>query len=202
MAPVALVAAGALDALVTAGLVGAAAVAASAVLFGPSRWTEWLASLPAFQHVVDSVPRLGTAIITPLWAARELGLTSLAAAAVAAAFAIAGAWLTWRVFRRPSEPAHRVGALAVASLVAAPYAMCYDATLVAPAVAALAVAGIGRGQPVLALLGLAAAFEVTAPSMGLPALLVVGAVLIADWRSAPGPDASASAATAPSAALP
>jgi hypothetical protein len=80
--------------------------------------------------------------------------------------------------------------------------MCYDATLVAPAVAALAVAGIGRGQPVLALLGLAAAFEVTAPSMGMPALLVVGAVLIADWRSAPGLDASASAPTAPSAALP
>lgn len=200
MAPVALVACGAWEALVSAGLVGAAALAASVLLFGADRWSEWLASLPAFQRVVESVPRLGGAIVTPLWAARELGLNGLAAASVAAVFALAGAGLVWRLFRRPGDAAHRVGALAVGSLVAAPYAMCYDATLLAPAAAALAVAAIGRGRPAVALFGLAAAYEITQPYLGLPALAAFAAAVIVDWRSAPARDASAS--MAPSSALP
>ena len=201
MAPVALVAAGALEALVTAGLVGAAAVAASAILFGAERWGEWLASLPAFQRVVESVPRLGTAIVTPLWAARELGLSG-AAAAVAALFALGGAFLVWRLFRRPADAAHRIGALAVGSLVAAPYAMCYDATLLAPAAGAMALAAIARERPAIALFALAAAFEVTAPNLGLPAILAFAAVVIVDWRSAPAPDEGASLPMAPSGAVP
>ena len=201
MAPVALMAAGAVEALVTAGLVGAAAVAASAILFGAERWSEWLASLPAFQRVVESVPRLGSAIVTPLWAARELGLGGLAAAAVAAVFALAGAVLVWRLFRRPADAAHRVGALAVGSLVAAPYAMCYDATLLAPAAVALALAAITRGRAVIALLGLAAAFEVTAPNLGLPAILAFAAIVIVDCRWARAPDAGASRPMASSGAV-
>jgi hypothetical protein len=200
MAPVALVACGALEALVAAGLVGAAAVAASVLFFGAERWSEWLASLPAFERVVESVPRLGTAIVTPLWAARELGLKDVAAAAVAGVFALAGAGMVWRLFRRPSDAAHRVGALALGALVAAPYAMCYDATLLAPAAAAMAVAAIGRGRPSIALFALAAAYEVTQPNLGLPALLAFAAVVIVDWRSAPA--RAASATMAPSGALP
>jgi len=200
MAPVALVASGALEALVTAGVVGSAAVAASVLFFGADRWAEWLASLPAFQRVVESVPRLGTAIVTPLWAARELGLKGVAAAAVAGVFALAGAGMVWRLFRRPSDAAHRVGALAVGALVAAPYAMCYDATLLAPAAAAMAVAAIGRGRPAIALFALAAAYEVTQANLGLPALLAFAAVVIVDRRLGPARDASAT--MAPSGALP
>jgi hypothetical protein len=182
MAPIGLVACGAFEALVSAGIVGAAAVAASAVLFGPARWHEWLASLPGFQHVIESVPALATAVITPLWAARELGLQGLPAVLIAAAFALGGAWLTWRTFRRPVDPARRVAALAVGSLIAAPYAMCYDAALIAPAATAIAIAGLQRGRIVLPLLALGAAFEVTAPNLGLPALLAFAALVMVEWR--------------------
>jgi hypothetical protein len=203
MAPVALVACGAFETLISAGLVAAAAVAASALLFGPARWSDWVASLPAFQQVVESVPRLGSAVITPLWAARELGLRGAPATVVEAAFALAGGWLTWTLFRKPAEPApqfaaHRVAALGVGSLVAAPYAMCYDGALIAPAAAALVVAGLAHGRPVLPLLALATAYEITAPYLGLPALIVFAAVVIADWRLAAAPDAAASARMTPS----
>ena len=104
------------------------------------------------------------------------------------------------MLRRPSDAAHRVGALAVGALVAAPYAMCYDATLLAPAAAAMAIAAIGRGRPAVALFALAAAYEVTQASLGLPALLAFASVVIVDRRLGPARDASATMAA--SGALP
>jgi hypothetical protein len=202
MAPIALAACGAVEALVAAGMVATLAVAASALLFGPARWSEWLASLPGFQRVVESVPSLGSAIITPLWAARELGLQGAAAVLVAAAFGLAGAWLTWTLFRRSPDPAHRVGAAAVGSLIAAPYAMCYDAALLAPAAMAIAAAGIGRGRLIVPLLCVGAAYAATTPYLGLPALVLFAVAVMADWRSAPAPAGHASAPAAPSGVTP
>lgn len=198
MAPVALIACGGLEALASAGLVAIAALAASALLFGAPRWSEWLACLPAFQQVVESVPRLGGAIITPVWAARELGLQGVGLGLVGVIFTIAGAGLTWSAFRNRAGAAHRVGALALGSLAATPYAMCYDATLIAPVATALVVAGLGRGRPAAALLGLAATFEVTVPYAGLPALAVFAAVLIAELWTATAEDRPPTASMTPS----
>jgi hypothetical protein len=202
MAPVALLACGAFEALASAGIVTLVAVIASALLFGPERWTEWLASLPAFQQVVESVPRLGSAVITPLWAARELGLRGLGAALPAALFGLGGAVLVWSFFRKPAAPAFRVGALAIGSLVATPYAMCYDGALFAPAAVTLAIAGLQRGQLVVPLLMLASAYEVTANYLGLLALLVFGTALVVAWRTKPAAAGSDAVALAPSGSTP
>jgi len=196
MAPVALLACGGLEALASAGVVAIAAAAASAVFFGPDRWSEWLASLPAFQRVIEGVPALEGAVITPFWAARELGLHGPSSTLAEAAFALAGAGLVWTLFRNPAKPAHRIAALALGSLVAAPYAMCYDATAIAPAATALGLAALERGALATLLLALAAAFEATAPYLGLPALLVFAGLVIADWRSAAGAGARSTAVAA------
>jgi hypothetical protein len=188
MAPVALLASGALEALLTCGILVAAAITASTLLFGPDRWSEWLASLPAFQHVIESIPGLGSAMITPLWTARALGLPDGGPVVVAAAFALASAWLTWTVFRTPGDSVRRTGALAVGGLLAAPYAVCFDATLIAPAAAALAVAAFTRDRLVMALLALAAVLGVMAPNLGLTALLGFAAlVMVARPAQPPSP---------------
>jgi hypothetical protein len=177
-APVALLASGAFEALLSAGLAAAAMIGATMILFGPGRWSEWTSSLPAFQHLIGSIPGLGPALITPFWTARELGLGSVGASAVAAAFALAGAWLTWTTFRQRNDPVLRCGALAVGSLLASPFALCFDATLIVPAVAALSIRALALGQVTMAVLALAAALAVTAPHLGLLALLLFAAVLM------------------------
>ena len=178
MAPVALLASGALEALLTCGAFVVVAIAASTILFGPGRWRDWLASLPAFQHVIESIPGLGSVLITPFWVARELGLPDTEAGAVAAVFALASAWFTWTVFRTPSDTVRRAGALAVGSLLAAPFALCFDATLIAPAAAGLAVAAFSRGRVLMAPLALAAALGATFSNLGLPALLAFAALVM------------------------
>jgi len=171
MAPVALAACGALEAALAAGLAFAALGAASLALYGPGAWGAWLASLPTFQGAIARTPHLGAAVITPAWAARELGLGGAAAAACTAAFAVAGASLVWRTFRRGGEAAPRLAALASASLMAAPYAMSYDGALVAPAAAALAISGLERRRPLQLALALGSTLLITAPYLGLVGLL-------------------------------
>jgi hypothetical protein len=178
MAPVALLASGALEALLTGGAVMVAAIMTSTILFGPGRWSDWLASLPAFQHVIESIPGLGSVMISPFWVARELGLADVGAVAVAAVFALASAWFTWTVFRSPADTVRRAGALAVGGLLAAPYALDFDATLIAPAAAGLAVAAFTRGRVLMAPLALAAALAVTFSNLGLPALLAFAALVM------------------------
>jgi hypothetical protein len=178
MAPVALLASGALEALLTGAVVVVAAIATSTILFGPGRWNDWLTSLPAFQHVIESIPGLGSVMIAPFWVARELGLADVAAVAVAAVFALASGWFTWIIFRSPADTVRRAGALAVGGLLAAPYALDFDATLIAPAAAGLAVAAFTRGRVLMAPLALAAALAVTFSNLGLPALLAFAALVM------------------------
>ena len=91
--------------------------------FGWARWGEWVASLPAFGRIVEATPSLGSAVITPAWAARMLGLSGPVGVIWIAGFALGGAWLVWRVFRSHACAAARAGVLAAASLMATPYAM-------------------------------------------------------------------------------
>jgi alpha-1,2-mannosyltransferase len=198
MAPVGLLACGAFEALISAGLVAAVAAAASAILFGPGRWSAWFASFGGYQHMMENLGGLGSVIVTPFWAARELGLPGPACVSAATAFALAGAWLTWRCFRKAADPARRVGALAVGGLFAAPYALYFDATLVAPAATALAVVGFSQGRTVGPALALAAAFLVATPYLGLLSLLAFAALVLIDRAPAAALDA-AGARMAPSA---
>jgi hypothetical protein len=133
LAPLALVAGGAVEALVSAAVVGAGLVALSTVVFGVPLWSQWLASLPAFQTVIEGVPNLMSGVITPLGAARRLALGAAESLVWRAAFALLGAALAWSAFARRTDPPTRLAALAAGSLLVAPYAMHYDGSMLVPA---------------------------------------------------------------------
>lgn len=187
LAPVALVACGAWEALASAALVGAALTGLSVWLFGAARWIEWLASLAPFQKVVEAVPRLMLGVITPYGAGYELGLTGLALTLWRLAFALVGIAVVWWVFRRPAEPARRLAALTGGGLLVVPYAMHYDGSLMAAAAVVLAVEAVGDRGWILRLLALIAVSEVTTPVLGAAcvcAFLALSLVHIAPNRVA------------------
>jgi hypothetical protein len=171
LAPLALVAGGAIEALLSAAVVGAALVALSAAVFGVPLWTQWLASLPGFQKVIESVPNLMSGVITPLGAANLLGLGGAAALAWRAAFALLGAALAWSAFARRADAPTRLAALAAGSLLIAPYAMHYDGAMLVPAAVAIAVARIETRGWAAGFLGLIAVCMVTTPDLGLVAVV-------------------------------
>jgi hypothetical protein len=142
-------------------------------VFGPARWAEWLASLGAFQAVVESVPRFQLGLITPAALGRTLGLAGPALTAWIAAFATAGAAIVWRTFARTRDAGERAAALAVGGLIATPYALCYDGTLLAPAAAALLLGADARRRPAR-LAAFCAACLVTAPGLGFAAVAAFG----------------------------
>jgi hypothetical protein len=184
LAPLALAACGAWEALFAAGLTEAALVALSLVLFGPARWAEWLACLPRFQAVIAATPSLVAGLITPAALALALGLAGAAAELWRALFALAAVALVWRTFARPSTPALRLAALGVGGLMVSPYALVYDAALLVPAAAALA-ASAGEGRDgTWRVLGFVAACAAATPGIGPLAVLGFAALTAFEPRSA------------------
>ena len=171
LAPVALIAGGAIEALVSAAVIELLLVVASAVIFGPARWNEWLASLPAFQAVIDGTPGLTLGVITPVGAARMLGLTGWAIVLWRWTFVLIAAALVWWAFARKSDVASRVAALAAGALLAVPYAMHYDGALLVPAAVALVIASETKEGWILRFAALIAVCGVTAPGLGFAAVL-------------------------------
>jgi hypothetical protein len=135
---VALAAAGSWRTMLAAALTGVALVAASLLAFGLQSWMAWLRAMPDFIAIVDSErARLLPLIPTALANALALGASERLALAVQVAAMAAAAAATWFAFRRGvAGPA--AAALAVATVLAAPYAFLYDLTLVAAAVALIA----------------------------------------------------------------
>jgi len=185
LAPVALLAGGAVEALVSAAVVEGVLVAASMVVFGPARWSEWLASLPAFQAVIDGTPGLVPGVITPGGAAHLLGLTGVVATVWRAVFALAGLAVVWRAFRSAPGAAHRLASLAAGTLLATPYAMHYDGALLVPAAVVLAVEAIETPAWALRLVAFCFVCEVTTPYAGFLCVLAYTALVVLNARSAP-----------------
>jgi hypothetical protein len=183
LAPVALISGGAFEALASAAAVEALLVAASIALFGFDRWGEWFASLPAFQAIIQTTPGLVPGVITPTGAALQLGLTGLAASVWRGAFAIVGVALVWRAFRRPADAPSRLAALAAGGLLAAPYAMHYDGSLLVPAAVVMAVQGLSQPGWFWRLLALCAVCEVTSAYIGLP--IVLAFAILSSFRVQP-----------------
>ena len=171
LAPLALFAGGAIEALLSAAVVEAVLVAASMVLFGPARWSEWLASLPAFQAVIEATPGLAPGVITPGGAAHLLGLTGVVSAVWRASFALFGIAVVWRAFRSTQGAAHRLACLTGGTLLATPYAMHYDGALLVPAAVVLVLEPIETPAWALRLLALCVVLMVTTPYLGLVCLL-------------------------------
>jgi hypothetical protein len=182
LAPVALLACGALETLAVAALAGAALAAISVLCFGFARWPEWLASLGPFQAVVESIPHLMPGVITPYGAAHELGLAGAAATLWRAGFGLFGLALVWRVFAKTRDPATRLAALGAGSLLAAPYAMHYDGALLAIPAVILALR-LDRPGWLRRMLALCAICEVTTPDLGLAAVTMFA--VLACWELRP-----------------
>jgi hypothetical protein len=135
--PVALAAVGGWRTFAAAAVTATAAMAASVVVFGFDAWLEWLAAVPRFEHFVLSTPGLERGMITPTALGLSIHLDPGALAVWRIAFAIGGAAIVWTVFRRTEDPARRLVALFGGALFISPYAMHYDAALLAPSAALL-----------------------------------------------------------------
>jgi hypothetical protein len=183
LAPVALIAAGAGEALMAATLTGVAIIGVSLVAFGPGLWRAWIAALPSFEGEIRAVPDMARGIITPTGLAADFGFPAPLTIAVRIIAAVAAVALVWTAFRRPADTALRCGALLCGALMIAPYAMHYDACVLAP----VAVARLTADAPddrtwMLRLFALLAVAATTAPHLGAAAVLVFAALTAIELR--------------------
>jgi hypothetical protein len=177
LAPVALIAMGAWEAALAALVTGAGLIGASLILFGPARWAEWIAVLPAFQAEIAAVPGMMAGVITPAGLANGLGLAGPAALALRAVLGLGAAILVWITFARRADASLRAAALLCAGLIVTPYAMHYDASLLVPAAAARAAGDATGTDWLLRLIALLAVSQATAPYVGSLAVLVFAALI-------------------------
>jgi hypothetical protein len=132
MAPVALLGGGHWKSLISAGVTGLALVGLSALLWGPGLMFEWLTYAPPYLAAITSDTRYVTAIVAPAGLAAQLGLTGDALLVWRCAFVVVAATGAFLVFRRTRTLWPRLSALFGASLLATPYAMNYEMTLLLP----------------------------------------------------------------------
>jgi Glycosyltransferase family 87 len=130
--PIALLAEGRWRSLIAAGVTVAGLAAAAALIWGVGSWFEWLSALQRFQHVIFNDKSLVDDAITPYATLQSLGLPG-ALAFLLIAPVVVGVWMT---FRRTQDLADRSIAVLGGALLISPYAMNYEAALLAPAVAA------------------------------------------------------------------
>lgn len=106
----------------------------SLLIWGPDLWMNWIGAVPRFQReVVPSIPSLRGDEITPYSALELLGVPG----ALAFILAPVALWLVWLTFRTTEDPLLRLSASLGGALLISPYAMNYDAGVLAPGVAAL-----------------------------------------------------------------
>lgn len=129
--PIALAAEGRWRTLAVAGATVGGLAALSVALWGAAPWLAWVSALQRFQGVIFDDVHMVRAAITPYAALRLLGVNA-AWAFLLPPVAAAAVWLT---FRRTQDIAARSLAIFVGALCVSPYAMNYEAALLAPAVA-------------------------------------------------------------------
>ena len=133
--PVALIADRRWRTLLAAGVTGALAAAASAAVLGLHTWLEWLSALQRFRAIVMNAPGFQKGMITPTALGITLRLDPGGQETWRLGFAVGALAMVWGVFRKTEDPARRLTALLGGSLFVTPYAMHYDAALLAPAAA-------------------------------------------------------------------
>ncbi|HWF76306.1 MAG TPA: glycosyltransferase family 87 protein [Caulobacteraceae bacterium] len=133
--PLALLATREWRALAAAAATLGVAVAVSALVFGVGAWFEWVAAVPRFQRMVMDARALERGMITPTALGHTLKLDPGALDTWRLVFGVGAAVMAWMVFRSTSDPARRIAALLGGGLFVTPYAMHYDAALLAPAAA-------------------------------------------------------------------
>lgn len=169
LAPVALVAGGHWRALAAAVGTGLMAGLAALALFGLDPWFAWLGALGEFRAVADA--NLLKGAIAPLGALALLDPPGWARLALQAVLALVAVALVWRTFRKTEELVHRLFALLGGGLLAAPYAMHYEAALLAPAAMLLVLGRIETPRWSLALATFLLLAATGFPYWGAPALV-------------------------------
>lgn len=137
LAPVALIAGGHWRALGVAAATAAIAVLASVIAFGAEPWFLWIESLPRFQQLIMERENFLRTAVTPYAFAARLGFESVLVIVGGALVALPAVWI---VFSRRFDPPMRAAVMMGGALLVTPYAMFYELAVLAPALAALALA--------------------------------------------------------------
>jgi Glycosyltransferase family 87 len=133
--PVALFALGAWRTVLATALTAALVALASALVFGVHAWLDWFRAVSRFEQWVMQTPGLVRGMITPTALGMTMGLDPGALDTWRLAFGLGAIAMVWFVFRNTEDPARRLTALFGGGLFVTPYAMHYDAALLAPAAA-------------------------------------------------------------------
>lgn len=136
--PIGLAAQGRWLTIASTGAAGMAICALSAVLFGLQPWIDWFTALPRFHHMVLNEQSLLVTSISPYTRLASVGLNG----AWAYLLAPLAAWGVWTTFRRDTPWPDQLIAVVGGALLISPYAMAYELSLLAPAVAVY----LARGQ--------------------------------------------------------
>jgi hypothetical protein len=132
---VALAAAGLWKSAFAAGVTVLGTVGASMLVFGIEPWLAWFGAMPEFVRFLDGQrARLLGMMPTALAGALGLGAGDRLAGVVQTTATAAAAASIWIAFRRDGPDRLAVAALAVAVILATPYAFLYDLPLVAAGV--------------------------------------------------------------------
>jgi hypothetical protein len=145
--PLGLLASGSWRTIFAAGATGVASFALSSLIWGPGLWLEWLGAIGRFQsEVIPAHPGLREDQITVHAFLELMGLSG----ALAYLLIPAALGLVWVTFRGTQDPLLRATSALGGSLLIAPYAMHYDAALLAPGVAALLARTDDKAWPAIA----------------------------------------------------
>jgi hypothetical protein len=184
LVPIALVAEGRWRTLLAAGATVGALAAASAAVWGANTWLDWLSALQRFQQLIFHDKGLVDDAITPYAALQTLGVNG-AWAFLLIPLVVVGVWMT---FRRTQDLADRAIAVLGGALLVSPYAMNYEAALLAPAVASYLTRTGDRRWLAYAV---ASAVYVAAAPLGVVTILAVFALpALKLWRRTHAPCAA------------
>lgn len=159
-------------------------IAMTTLAFGPDVWSAFLASTRFTRLVVLEAGDTGWHKIQSVfaWARMWGGTVTLAYALQGAVTLALGAALVWQ-WRSNCAAALKAAALTIAMILASPYSLDYDMTMLAPAIAFLAAHGMAHGfapweKTALAAIWLAPLLtrsiaEWTLVPLGVPAMLAV-----------------------------
>ncbi len=143
--PVALLAAGQGRALLGAGLAALVLAGATYGLWGAEVWTAFLAKSDYARQMLEQGLVPWYKMISVFAAARLLGAEVGVAWALQGLASLIAAATVWRLWRGPAAYPIKIAVLAIGTLVAAPLALDYDATLLGLALAAWVAEGLRRG---------------------------------------------------------
>jgi alpha-1,2-mannosyltransferase len=146
--PVALVAGGHWRTIAAAALTGIVLAAATAVLFGGTIWTDFVASAPFTRDILESGALAYYKLQSVFAAVRLFGGPLAVAYSLQGLAAVAAAAVVVWVWRGPADPEMKSAALLAATPLATPYLLDYDLMVLAPAIALVASRNFaGRALP-------------------------------------------------------